>query len=73
MEHGALSVKAYCTHGILSGAALANLSQSKIEKLFISDTVMEKVDHPKIEVVSCASVLATAIENVISNKSLSQL
>ncbi len=73
MEHGALSVKAYCTHGILSGAALANLSQSKIEKLFIADTVMEKVDHPKIEVVSCAPVLATAIENIISNKSLSQL
>jgi ribose-phosphate pyrophosphokinase len=73
IEHGALSVKAYCTHGILSGAALANLSQSKIEKLFISDTVIEKVDHPKIEVVSCAPVLATAIENIISNKSLSQL
>lgn len=73
IEHGALSVKAYCTHGILSGAALANLNQSKIEKLFIADTVMEKVDHPKIEVVSCAPVLATAIENVISNKSLSQL
>ncbi|MFM9837363.1 MAG: ribose-phosphate diphosphokinase [Cyclobacteriaceae bacterium] len=73
MEHGALSVKAYCTHGILSGAALANLSQSKIEKLFIADTVIEKVDHPKIEIVSCAPVLATAIENVISNKSLSQL
>ncbi len=73
MEHGALSVKAYCTHGILSGAALATLSQSKIEKLFIADTVMENVDHPKIEVVSCAPVLATAIENIISNKSLSQL
>jgi ribose-phosphate pyrophosphokinase len=73
VEYGALSVKAYCTHGILSGAALANLSQSKIEKLFIADTVMEKVDHPKIEVVSCAPVLATAIENIISNKSLSQL
>jgi ribose-phosphate pyrophosphokinase len=73
MEHGALSVKAYCTHGVLSGAALTNLSQSKIGKLFIADTVIEKVDHPKIEVVSCAPVLATAIENIISNKSLSQL
>lgn len=73
MEHGALSVKAYCTHGVLSGAALANLSQSKIEKLFIADTVVEKVDHPKIEVVSCASVLAAAIENVVSNKSMSEL
>jgi ribose-phosphate pyrophosphokinase len=73
MEHGALSVKAYCTHGILSGSALENLSNSKIEKLFIADTVIDKMDHPKIEIVSCAPVLATAIENIISNKSLSQL
>jgi ribose-phosphate pyrophosphokinase len=73
IEHGALSVKAYCTHGVLSGAALDNLSQSKIDKLIISDTVLEAVDHPKIEILSCATVLATAIENIISNKSLSQL
>jgi ribose-phosphate pyrophosphokinase len=73
MEHGALSVKAYCTHGILSGSALENLSNSKIEKLFIADTVVDKMNHPKIEIVSCAPVLATAIENIISNKSLSQL
>src|SRR5690349_5621841 len=73
VEHGAKSVMAYCTHGVLSGSALTNLTNSKISKLLISDTVVEKVDHPKIEIVSCASVLATAIENIISNKSLSQL
>lgn len=73
VEHGALSVRAYCTHGVLSGTALDTLSKSKIEKLFISDTVMEIVDHPKVEVVSCSPVLASAIENIISNKSLSQL
>lgn len=73
IEHGALSVRAYCTHGVLSGAALENLSNSKIEKLLISDTVTEHITHPKIEIVSCAGVLATAIELIISNKSLSQL
>ncbi len=73
IEHGAKSVRAYCTHGVLSDPALQNLTQCKIEKLFISDTVMETVSHPKIEIVSCAPVLATAIENVILNKSLSQL
>ena len=73
VEHGALSVKAYCTHGVLSGAALENLSNSKIEKLLISDTVIETVEHPKIEIVSCAGVLATALEHIINNKSLSQL
>ncbi len=73
IDHGALSVKAYCTHGVLSDPALDNLSKSKIQKLFISDTVMEVVNHPKVEIVSCSSVLATAIENIICNKSLSQL
>lgn len=73
VAQGAKSVRAYCTHGVLSGAAMSNLEGSKIEKLYISDTVIERVDHPKIEVVSCSPVLATAIENVMHNKSLSSL
>jgi ribose-phosphate pyrophosphokinase len=73
MEHGAESVCAYCTHGILSGSALKNLEQSRIDKLYISDTVVEELDHPKIEIVSCAELLAKAMENLINNKSLSQI
>jgi phosphoribosylpyrophosphate synthetase len=55
----------------LSGSALENLQKSKITKLYISDTVVEEVDHPKIEVVTCSELLAKAIEFLISNKSLS--
>jgi ribose-phosphate pyrophosphokinase len=73
MEKGAKSVRAYCTHGILSGHALENIEKSDLKKLYISDTVIETIDHPKVEIVSCAPILATAIENVIQNKSLSQL
>jgi ribose-phosphate pyrophosphokinase len=73
MEHGAESVCAYCTHGILSGSALTNLEQSKIDKLYISDTVVEELSHPKIEIVSCAELLGKAMENLINNKSLSQI
>jgi ribose-phosphate pyrophosphokinase len=73
VEHGAKSVSAYCTHGVLSGSALENLENSKIQKLYISDTVVEEVDHPKIEIVSCAEILAKAIENLITNKSLSMI
>jgi ribose-phosphate pyrophosphokinase len=73
MSRGARSVQAYCTHGILSGAALDNIRKSDIRKLYISDTVIESINHPKIEIVSCAPILANAIENVIQNKSLSQL
>ena len=73
IARGATSVRAYCTHGVLSGPAQDNIWKSKIDKLYISDTVIEKIDHPKIEIVSCAQILASAIENVIQNKSLSQL
>lgn len=73
VSRGAKSVRAYCTHGVLSGAALTNLEKSKIEKLYISDTVVEEMKHHKIEIVSCAPILAAAIENVMQNKSLSQL
>jgi ribose-phosphate pyrophosphokinase len=73
IAQGAKSVRAYCTHGILSGSALDNIQKSRIEKLYISDTVIESITHPKIDIVSCAPILANAIENVIQNKSLSQL
>jgi len=73
MEHGAASVRAYCTHGVLSGAALETIQNSQLQKLCISDTVTEKFEHPKIEVVSCAHLLARAIEHLVNNKSLAAL
>lgn len=73
IEEGAQSVCAYCTHAVLSGNALENLERSKIQKLFIADTVVEKVDHPKVEIVSCAEILAKAIENLTTNRSLSMI
>jgi ribose-phosphate pyrophosphokinase len=73
IKKGARSVRAYCTHGVLSGAALDTIRKSQLEKIYISDTVVETIDHPKIEIVSCAPILSAAIDNVIQNKSLSQL
>ncbi|HZY80401.1 MAG TPA: ribose-phosphate diphosphokinase [Cyclobacteriaceae bacterium] len=73
VARGAKSVRAYCTHGVLSDNAIANLERSKIEKLYISDTVLETITHSKVEVVSCTPILAGAVENVMLNKSLSGL
>lgn len=73
VSRGAKSVRAYCTHGVLSGKAIENIQNSRIEKLYISDTVLENVSHPKIEVISCTPILANAIDNIIQNKSLSTL
>jgi ribose-phosphate pyrophosphokinase len=73
IKEGAASVQAYCTHGILSGHALSNIQQSHLKHICISDTVRDDLDDSKIKVVSCASLLAKAIENLINNKSLSHL
>lgn len=70
MEQGAASVRAYCTHGVLSGNAVETIARSSLVKLCITDTVVESVDHPKIGVVSCAPLLAKAIESLAGNKSL---
>jgi ribose-phosphate pyrophosphokinase len=58
MEQGALTVQAYCTHGILSGEAVKRIEDSGIRKIYISDTVREAVESSKIEVVPCAPLLA---------------
>jgi ribose-phosphate pyrophosphokinase len=73
MEHGAYSVRAYCTHGVLSGPALDNISKSQIEKLYITDTVIESIEHDKIEVISCSDLLARAMLHLVNNKSLSEI
>lgn len=73
MEAGAASVRAYCTHGLLSGDALKNIEGSALEKLCITDTVTEALDHPRIGIVSCAELVAKAIQNLLSNQSLSAM
>jgi ribose-phosphate pyrophosphokinase len=73
MEHGAYSVRAYCTHGVLSGPALENIQKSQIEKLYITDTVIESIEHNKIEIISCSDLLARAMLHLVNNKSLSEI
>jgi len=73
VNEGALSVRAYCTHGILSGDAFDTIAKSALEKLYISDTVLSTVHHPKIEFVTCADLLASAIRQLVSNRSLSEI
>jgi ribose-phosphate pyrophosphokinase len=73
IEHGAQSVQAYCTHGVLSGPALQNISNSQIKKMYITDTVIESITHDKIEVISCADLLAKAMLHLVTNRSLSEI
>lgn len=76
MDKGALSVRAYCTHAVLSGNAAENFRQSLITELVVTDTIPLKpamFDLP-IRKISVAGLLAESIRRIekgISLKSLS--
>ncbi|MGM5468972.1 ribose-phosphate pyrophosphokinase [Flavobacteriaceae bacterium LMO-SS05] len=71
MERGALSVRAICTHPILSGNAYEKIENSKLLELIVSDTIPLKQKSSKIRVISCAELFADVMHNVHNNKSIS--
>ncbi|MEP2937566.1 MAG: ribose-phosphate pyrophosphokinase [Gilvibacter sp.] len=71
MERGALSVRAICTHPLLSGNAYERLEGSKLEELIVTDSIPLAKSSPKIRVLSCAPLFAQVMESVNSNKSIS--
>lgn len=70
IERGALSVRAVCTHALLSGKAYERIENSKLSELIVSDSIPSK-PHPKIKVLSCASLFADVMLSVNANKSIS--
>lgn len=71
MERGALSVRAICTHPILSGNAYEKIENSKLQELIVTDTIPLKQKSSKIRVISCAELFADVMHNVHYNKSIS--
>ena len=70
-ERGALSVRAICTHALLSGNAYDKIENSKLEELIVTDSIPPKVSHPKVKVLSCAPLFAEVMKNVHHNQSIS--
>jgi ribose-phosphate pyrophosphokinase len=73
MEAGAKSVRALCTHPVLSGDAYDKISNSRLDELLVTDTIPLKREHPKIKVLSSADIFATAIRNAHEHQSISAL
>jgi ribose-phosphate pyrophosphokinase len=71
MERGANSVRAMCTHGILSGKAYENIEKSKLTELIVTDTVPLKQNSPKIKVISVSDLFAKVISSVHNYESIS--
>jgi len=71
MERGALSVRAICTHPILSGSAYERIENSKLEELIVTDSIPPKQENEKIRVLTCADLFADVMKRVHSNTSIS--
>jgi ribose-phosphate pyrophosphokinase len=71
MERGAQSVRAICTHALLSGDAYEKIEASKLESLIVSNSIPPKKAHPKVKVLSCAPLFAEVMHNVHFNESIS--
>lgn len=74
-QAGAERIFAAFSHGLLVGDAIKRLANSPIEKIYTSNTVpsMTLDRHPKIEIVSVASLFGEAIRCIISAESISSI
>jgi len=73
MENGANSVRAVCTHPVLSGDAYETIEDSALTELIVTDTIVTKRQSPKIKVLSTADLFSRAIANVNEHGSISEL
>lgn len=72
-QKGANSVRALCTHAVLSGKAYENIENSGLTELIVTDTLPLKRPSPKIKVLSSAKLFAHAIRNTHEHRSISAL
>lgn len=75
LDRGARSVAAAVVHPVLSGRAIERLNASRLSRLLVTDTIPIPPEKrsPKIEVLSMAPLLATAITHIHDGQSVSEL
>jgi ribose-phosphate pyrophosphokinase len=75
-EAGAQDVIAYCTHGVLSGAAVARVENSSLTELVITDSIQASeaaAASAKIRTLTIAPLLGEAIKRIADESSVSSL
>ncbi|MCZ8166945.1 ribose-phosphate diphosphokinase [Silanimonas sp.] len=73
---GARKVVAYCTHPVLSGAAISNVTNSQLDELVVTDTIpLSETARlcPRIRQLSVAELLAETIRRIAFGESVSEL
>lgn len=71
IEKGAKSVRAFCTHAVLSGPAYERIEQSKLTELIVTDTIPLKKHSDKIRVLTVADLFSDVIRRLVNNQSIS--
>lgn len=75
-ERGAERVLAYCTHAVLSGNAVARITESELDELVVTDTIPLRDDAracTKIRQISIAELLAETMLRISNEESVSSL
>jgi ribose-phosphate pyrophosphokinase len=75
-EHGARRVVAYCTHPVLSGAAIQNITGSALDELVVTDTIPlsdEARNCGRIRQMSMSSLLAETLRRINNEESISAM
>ena len=73
LDAGALSVRAYITHGVLSNGASKKIEASKLEELVISDSIPYDGKSTKVREVSLAPLFGEAMRRITNEESVSSL
>jgi len=73
MKEGANSVRAFCTHPILSGEAVSLLNESAFTEIVVTDTIPFYKECDKVTVLSTSDLFAEVIKRVQNYKSISSL
>ena len=68
---GASSVRAVCSHAVLSGPAYERIEKSSLNELIVTDTIPLKRECSKIKVLTVADVFADVIHKVYTHQSIS--
>ena len=73
MNKGASSVRAFCTHAVLSGQAIERIEQSMLTELCVCDTIPLRKESSKIKQLQTAALFAKCIKRVYAYESISSL
>jgi ribose-phosphate pyrophosphokinase len=70
-EQGALSVRAFATHPVLSGPAFDRINNSALTEIIVTDSIPLKQHSDKIKVLSISDLFADVIKRVYNFQSIS--